>query len=125
MITYFRYWKTILGLVAVFVAGIAIGGIGTVRMVKRVVADRMDSTKWTSRTLSWLHDEVQLTPEQESAARPAVEKMTHEFIDLRAEAEGRRREIYGRMLLDVAAHLTPDQQQRLKSAIKPTPRTFP
>lgn len=120
-----RHWKTVLGLLVVFVAGVAIGGIGTVRIVMRVHADKMNSANWTPRTLAWLKTEAQLTPEQESLARPSVEKMTHELIDLRTEAEARRDQVIGEMLVDVGGRLTPEQQERLKAAVRKKERSVP
>lgn len=118
-----RHWKTVAGLLVVFAAGAVIGGVGTIRIVQRAVADKMNAATWTPRTLQWLRQEAKLTPEQESLIRPSVEKMTQELIELRSEAEARRREIFGRTLIAAAVHLSPPQQELLRAAIREKERT--
>ena len=59
-----RRWKLILGLLAIFVAGVGTGGIGVIMLLLRVFTTPVASQRWTEDRLVDLEKKLKLTPEQ-------------------------------------------------------------
>ncbi|HWA98728.1 MAG TPA: hypothetical protein VG713_09560 [Pirellulales bacterium] len=113
-----RHWKTMLGLLVVFVAGLVIGAALTAGMVRREVRARRDSATWAPRTMKWFHDELHVTPEQESQIRPIVDRAVGQMKSLRDESEDHWRSIVGSMLTEAAPILTQEQRADLQEIVQ-------
>ena len=114
----FRHWKIISGLLAVFVAGLMIGGIVTLRVIQKNFRERMDSTTWTPRTLAWLHKEVRITDQQEAEVRPAVERAMRQLAELKTQVDRQRKQAFAKMFVDISQYLTEPQRERLRLRIR-------
>ncbi|MBS0209173.1 MAG: hypothetical protein JSS27_09485 [Planctomycetes bacterium] len=112
------YWKTIVGLLVVFTAGLLIGSALTVGAIQRTARERMNPDNWTPRTLDWLRSEAKLRPDQESAVRPLVERSMQEMRELRDESSQRWRAVVGKLLTEVMPQLDESQQEQLREAVK-------
>lgn len=113
-----RSWKTILGLVVVFAAGVLIGMVGTAGAIKKEFHHRMDSTTWAPRTLAWIAEAGGLTPSQEDKIRPDVESAVKQLVELRTSAEQERKAILASLFADVLPKLDPPQREKLTQAVK-------
>lgn len=112
-----RHWKTILGLLVVFAAGVVVGGVLVMGKIRRDVQERSNPDTWTTRTMAWFHGELHITPEQENHLRPVVEKSMGEMRELRNDAEARWREIVGELLTNAAPLLDDRQREHLRQLI--------
>jgi hypothetical protein len=116
--SWFRSWKTILGLIVVFAAGVLFGVAGTAGVIKKEFARRMDSTTWTPRTLAWITEAGSLAPSQVDKIRPDVESAVADLVKLRTEADEQRKGILASMFADVLPKLDPPQREKLTQAVK-------
>jgi hypothetical protein len=114
----FRHWKIIAGMSAVFVAGLLIGGIVTLRVVQKSIRERMDPTTWTPRTLAWLHKELQITDQQEAEVRPAIERAMRQLAELKTQVDGQRKQTFAEMFVEISQHLTEPQRERLRKRLR-------
>ncbi len=106
------------GILLVFVAGIVVGSAGTLRFVQQRYEERMSPQSWEPRTMTWLSQELELTPQQQEQVRPTVRQTVGDLSAFRDRADEERRAILGRMLVQVSQHLTPTQQDRLREMIR-------
>jgi len=106
------------GLLLIFVAGIVVGSAGTLRFVQKRYEERMNSQSWEPRTMAWLNQELELTPQQQDQVRPAVQAAVADLVQLRDRADKERRATLHRMLQQVFQHLTPTQQDKLQDMIR-------
>ena len=113
-----RHWKIIIGLLVVFVAGLAIGSATTVGLIQGAYRQRMDPATWTPRTLAWLERDVQISASQAEQLRPEVDKSMRQMNELRTETNERRKQIFGELFGEIAKHLTQPQRERLEAAIR-------
>jgi hypothetical protein len=110
-----RYWKLVLGLLVVFLAGAVVGGIGSLRYVQKQQEDKMNADNWAPGTLQWLRKELALTPDQEAQVRPIVEESMAEMRVLRDTGWKERDAIFARMFARMWGSLTPEQRGRLEA----------
>jgi uncharacterized membrane protein len=113
-----KHVKTVAWLLAVFVAGLVVGGVVTVRVVQHQYRERMNSATWTPRTMAWLDTTLKLSPEQESKIRPVVERSMEKMAGLRSRVEADRKHLFGDMFGELSTHLTDEQRQQLHRAIQ-------
>jgi hypothetical protein len=113
-----RNWKTILGLLALFAAGVIVGGVLTLGAVRKIMLRRADPDTWAPRTLAWFHDEMHTTPEQESQLRPIIDRGVADMVKLRDEGEEHWRSIVGSMIVEAAPILTDTQREEMRDAIR-------
>ncbi|HEX3869028.1 MAG TPA: hypothetical protein VHV77_01195 [Pirellulales bacterium] len=114
----FRHWKTALGLVALFVAGVVTGGVLTIGVMHRIVQHRANPETWAPRTIEWFRKEVHITPEQESQLRPIVDDAISQMKKLRGDADQQWREIIAQMLHTALPILDDHQRQQMRDAVR-------
>src|SRR6185437_4411054 len=110
--------KTIALLLAVFVAGLLIGGVVTVRIIQRQHRERMNSATWTPRTMAWLESTLQLSPEEASKIRPLVVRSMEKMAELRGRVDRERKQLFGEMFAEIAPQLTDEQRRQLQEAVR-------
>ena len=113
-----KYAKTIAWLLAVFAAGLVVGGVVTVRVIQHQYRERMNAATWTPRTVAWLQTTLRLSPEQESQIQPVVERWMEKMVGLRTRVVDERKQLFGHMFAELATHLTDEQRQQLQRAIQ-------
>ena len=113
-----KYVKTIAWLLAVFVAGLLVGGVVTVRVVQHQYRERMNSATWMPRTMTWLESTLRLTSDQELRIRPVVETSMEKMAELRTRVAAERKQLFGDMFVELATHLSDDQRRQLQHAIQ-------
>ncbi len=116
--SWLRSWKTMLGLLVVFAAGVLFGVVGTVGAIKKEYRSRMDPTTWTPRTMTWIRDAGGLTTAQEDTIRPDVAAAVKKLTELKRSAEMERKGVLGEMFGEILPKLEPPQREKLIEAVK-------
>lgn len=81
-----RHWKMILGLGAIFGAGVGTGAVGAVTLIIHIVTKPEPVKQWVDARLKELDARLKLTPEQREKIRPIVEKASARFRQIGAMA---------------------------------------
>jgi len=111
-----RSWKTILGLLVVFVAGSVLGVVVTIGAIRKEYRQRMDPTTWTPRATAWLTKAGDLSPQQTSAIEPDVVAAVKKLAELKKSAEMERDGVLAEMFGEILPKLDPAQQEKLIQA---------
>ena len=109
--TLLRHWKLILGLLAIFVAGIFTGVILTVGGIKRVVTLQANQERWVKSRLTELDHGLKLSTEQKSKITPALEQSSEKFKGIVRESFVKVIQLVGDTHQTINKELTPDQQK--------------
>lgn len=107
-------WKLIAGFVLVFLAGGATGVFVSAATAHRFFAGhhRHGFVAQTMRNrLQW---QLRLTDDQLTKVSPIIEKTATQLEEIRGDTGRRVREIIAESHREIAAYLTPEQQQRLQ-----------
>jgi hypothetical protein len=105
-----RRWKLILGLMAIFVAGVGTGGVGVILLLQRVFTTPVANQRWTEDRLVDLEKKLKLTPEQKEKLRPVVAGTVARFRTLGGETFEKIRAAADQVHAEVSRELTPEQQ---------------
>ena len=107
-------WKLILLLTAIFLAGGATGALVTMRVGRKMIADRPMPDQWAPLHMRKLADRLKLEPEQVEQLRPIVRRNLEELGRLRNTCLADSRVIFERMEREVADKLTPEQRVKFE-----------
>ena len=105
-----RRWKIGLALTAIFVCGVLVGGLGTLRLLQDGVGRRVDPARWAERVMHQYDARLRLTPTQRERITPLVRAGAEEARAARQRAFGEARGIIARTHAQIAAEL--DDRQR-------------
>jgi hypothetical protein len=105
-----RRWKLILGLLAIFVAGVGTGGVGVIILLQRVFTTPVASQRWTDDRVKDLEQKLKLTPEQKDKIRPIVASTVARFRALGGETFDKIRTLAEEAQAELSKELTPEQQ---------------
>ena len=111
---FLRHWKMLLGLMAIFGAGVGTGGVGTFVVIYKLVTSPVSTQRWTNARLSELETKLKLTPEQKTKIRPIVERTANRFREIGSEAFEKIFTTALQAHAEVARELTPEQQVEFK-----------
>jgi len=105
-----RYWKIILVLVLLFVAGVVSGSVATHQVIKRGFERALNFENWKAGVMHVLQSKLKLTPEQHQKIAVLVDERGRE---IKAEF-GKSFNESGRILVhlqkDIDQQLTPQQR---------------
>ena len=107
---FLRHWKMILGLMALFGAGVGTGGIGTLVVLHRVFTSPEPVQRWTDARLWEMEQKLKLTPEQKAKVRPMIESAARRFREIGGEAFEKIIATAEQTHDEVAKELTAEQQ---------------
>ncbi len=110
-------WRLGLVLGAMLLAGMLLGSLGTLIVVGKVAKSKQDSSTWEPWTIRWLDRQLDLSDEQQTKIQPLVNEMVTDLKGLRDKADGERKAILGRLFVQLAEHLTTEQQSKLNAVI--------
>ncbi|MBS0662765.1 MAG: hypothetical protein JSR48_05835 [Verrucomicrobia bacterium] len=104
-------WKVIAAFVGIFVAGLLVGGLVTLRVVKARTTSRMASTEqYGPFLMKRLVSRLDLTPAQQTKIQPMVDQAAEELHQVRRKAWSDSQAILERIDKEISAELTPAQQ---------------
>jgi Spy/CpxP family protein refolding chaperone len=110
-------WKVILAFTGIFLAGILVGGLVTLR-VGRNFAQRLPmSEQFGPQLLRRLVTQLDLTPEQQEKMKPIVSQAAEELRELRRSTQRTSAAVVVRMQGDIAALLTPAQKVKFDELV--------
>lgn len=107
-------WKLILLLLAIFAAGGVTGAFVTMRVGRKLIADRTMPEQWAPLHMRKLADRLNLQPEQVEQLRPIVRRNLEELGRLRNRCLADSRVVFERMEREVAEKLTPEQRVKFE-----------
>ncbi|MEM1059356.1 MAG: hypothetical protein AAGK14_08915 [Verrucomicrobiota bacterium] len=113
-----RYWKMVLAMVAIFLAGAVVGGVLTAGAIVQTVKQRLNPDNWTRNVMEGLTAELDLSAEQQGEIEPVVRESV-----LRSRGIMQRAGIaWARNLAatkeEMAPHLDDEQRAELEALIE-------
>lgn len=103
-------WKVILAFTGIFLAGILVGGLVTLRWGKNFAQRLPMSEQYGPQLMRRLVTQLDLTPEQQAKVKPIVDQAAEELHQLRRTTQRTSAAVLVRMQGDIAALLTPAQK---------------
>jgi hypothetical protein len=100
----------VMGLMAIFGAGVGTGGIGTVVALHRIFTRPQPQDTWVTARLGDLERHLKITPEQKLRIRPIVESAGMRFRDIGSDSYERILTVAEETLEEVSRELTPEQR---------------
>ena len=111
-------WKVVLAFAGIFLAGIVVGGLVTLRVVKHYAQQRLPAPdQFGPQLMRRFATQLDLTPEQKEKIKPIVMQGADELRQLRRSTEGTTRAVIERMQGEIAAVLTPEQKTKFDDLI--------
>jgi Spy/CpxP family protein refolding chaperone len=107
-------WKLIAGFILVFLAGGATGVFVSATTAHHFFFGAHRHGFAAQAMKNRLQSQLRLTDEQMTKISPIIEKTGSKLEEIRAETGRRVRETFVEAHREIAPHLTPEQQQRLK-----------
>lgn len=106
-----KTWKVILAFAGIFVAGLLVGGLVTLRVVKSLAPPRLGSPEQFSPLLmKRISSKLELTPEQQEKIRPLIARAADELHQMRRTVWTNSQAVMERVDGEIAAVLTPPQK---------------
>ncbi|MEO6873509.1 MAG: hypothetical protein ABI222_01680 [Opitutaceae bacterium] len=111
-------WKVIMAFTGIFVAGILVGGLVTLRWGKAFVQHRPMGEQYGPQLMHRLTKELELTPEEQAKVNPIVTAASEELRELRRTTQRSSATVLARMQADIAAVLNPVQKAKFEESVK-------
>src|SRR4051812_41449098 len=108
--TLLRHWKMIIGLVAIFGAGVGTGGVGVILLLQRVFSSPVATQRWADDKLKDLDRKLKLSPEQKAKIRPIMVTAAERLKAIGGSAFEQIITTAEQAHADVAKELTPGQK---------------
>ena len=106
-------WKVVLAFTGIFLAGMVVGGLVALRVVKHNAQQRLPTPdQFGPQLMRRFATQLDLTPEQKEKIKPIVMHGAEELRQLRRGTEGTSRAVIERMQGEIAAVLTPEQKAK-------------
>src|ERR1035437_778764 len=113
-------WKVILAFTGIFLAGILVGGLVTLRWGKNMAQRLPMSEQYGPKVIGRLVTRLALAPEQQAKIKPIVDQAAQELRQLRRTTQRTSASVIERMQGEIAAQLTPEQNQGNADATRAT-----
>jgi Spy/CpxP family protein refolding chaperone len=110
-------WKVILAFTGIFLAGILVGGLVTLRVVRNFSHRLPMSEQFGPQLMRRLTTQLDLTPEQQEKMKPIVSQAAEELRQLRRTTQRTTESVIVRMQGEIAALLTPAQKAKLDDLV--------
>lgn len=112
-------WKVGLSLAAIFLAGVAVGSLLTIGVIRNKIRQNdQDSSRLAQAVMQRLESELRLSPDQREKLRPIVERAGDQFRGLQVLALARAKRILQEVDGKVSEHLTAEQRARLEQLVR-------
>jgi hypothetical protein len=105
----FRHWRMIIGLMAIFGAGVGTGGVGTILLLQRIFTTPIATQRWVDDKLADLDRKLKLSPEQKAKIRPIIVAAAERLRAIGGETSDKIIATAEQAHADVAKELTPEQ----------------
>ncbi len=106
-----KTWKVVLVFIGIFAAGLVVGGLVTLRVVKSLAPPRMGSPEqFGPQLIKRFTTKLELTPDQQEKIKPIITQGAEELRQMRRTAWINSQAVIDRMEAEIAAQLTADQK---------------
>jgi len=105
-------WKVILAFTGIFLAGVLVGGLVTMRLGRHIAQRLPMSEGFGPQLMGRLVTQLDLTPEQQDKIKPIVDQAAEELHELRRTTQHSSAAVLVRMQGDISALLTPAQKAK-------------
>ena len=110
-----KTWKVIVAFVGIFAAGLVVGGLVTLRVVKSLDPARLGSPEqFGPQMLKRFADKLELTPDQEEKIKPLISRAAEELHQMRRTSWVNSQAVIDRLDSDISAELTPAQKTKFE-----------
>lgn len=106
-----RHWKMILGLLAIFIAGMGTGGFLAIAGIIKIVKHQAKPEVWLDARMAEMDHKLKLTPEQKAKIRPLLEGVVDQFHGIVNQGFADFLIVIGEAHDKVNAELTPEQRE--------------
>jgi len=110
-------WKVILAFIGIFVAGLLVGGLGTLRWGKNFTSRQPMGEQFGPQLMQRLVTQFELTPEQQEKVKPIIDSAAEELKQLRRTTQRASAAVLVRMQGDIGAVLTPEQRVKFDAQV--------
>ncbi len=110
-------WKVILAFVGIFVAGLLVGGLVTLRWGKNFTQRQPMGEQFGPQLMQRLVTQLDLTPEQQEKVKPIIDSAAEELKQLRRTTQRASAAVLVRMQGDIGAVLTPEQRAKFDTQV--------
>ena len=110
-------WKVILAFTGIFVAGILVGGLVTLRWGKNVSQRQPMGEQFGPQLMERLVTQLDLTPEQQAKVKPIVDAAPEELKQVRRTTQRTSAAVLVRMQGDIGTVLTPEQKTKFDTQV--------
>jgi len=110
-------WKVILAFTGIFLAGILVGGLVTLRVGKNWAQRQPMAEQYGPKLMQRLVTQLDLTPEQQDKIKPIVDQAAEELRQLRRTTQRTTASVLERMQGDIGAVLTPAQKTKFDDQV--------
>ena len=105
-------WKVILAFTGIFLAGVLVGGLVTMRLGRHIAQRLPMSEGFGPQLMGRLVTQLDLTPEQQDKIKPIVDQAAEELHELRRTTQHSSAAVLVRMQGDISALLPPAQKAK-------------
>lgn len=110
-------WKVILAFTGIFLAGILVGSLITLRVGKSFAQRLPMGEQYGPKLMQRLVTQLDLTPEQQEKIKPIVEQAAEQLRELRRTTQRTSTTVLERMQGDIGAVLTPEQKAKFDEQV--------
>ena len=111
-------WKVILAFTGIFVAGLLVGGLVTLRWGRNIVQRMPMGERFAPQLMERLAKDLDLTPDQQARLKPIIDRENEELRQLRRTAQRTTAAVLVRLESEIAAVLTPEQKAKFDEQVK-------
>ncbi len=113
-------WKVILAFTGIFVAGLLVGGLVTLRWGKNFTQRQPMGEQFGPQLMQRLVTQLDLTPAQQEKVKPIIDSAAEELKQLRRTTQRASAAVLVRMQGDIGAVLTPEQRAKFDTQVGQT-----
>ena len=110
-------WKVILAFTGIFLAGILVGGLVTLRWGRNFAQRQPMGEQYGPQLMRRLVTQLDLTPAQQEKIKPIVDQAAEELHQLRRTTQRASAAVLVRMQGEIAAQLTPEQKAKFDEQV--------
>jgi uncharacterized membrane protein len=108
-----KTWKVVLAFIGIFVAGLVVGGLVTLRVVKGAAGARIGSPEqFGPQLLKRYTAKLELTPDQQEKIKPLIARAAEELRQMRRATWSNSQLVIERVEGEIAAQLSPEQKTK-------------
>ena len=113
-------WKVILAFTGIYVAGLLVGGLVTLRWGKNFTQRQPMGEQFGPQLMQRLVTQLDLTPAQQEKVKPIIDSAAEELKQLRRTTQRASAAVLVRMQVDIGAVLTPEQRAKFDTQVGQT-----